>query len=385
MTIPEGAPEAIFDYDWTFEVDGREKVVTTKGDYPKVEGKFIGVETREVQAGYEPPIHDFTMERGGEDHTQKFLAMDNLILVIAYSISNAEMQGFIPVKQVTDQAIRMGYNVIGLSASSPEVTRELAADYGLNFDFYFCDMTTLKTIVRSNPGILELQKGTIMQKLHWNDVDKLQLQELETALPDLDFNLKRSLDSIAKLDQMYRELMYTEAGEKRITKAAEMGLDPTLDYSVDGMWSRQMAIDKSNMALVSGLFDSLGYPGKSVVGEGTAKAAWYVLQHNPERIPDYIDLIRKAGSEGELPLRLVAMMEDRYLTNQNMPQLYGTQGMTYDDARGSFIWPVQDPENVNQRRREVGFTQTVEESAKDLFGPDFEYKVLTMDDIREQN
>jgi len=37
-------------------------------------------------------------------------------------------------------------------------------------------MTTLKTIVRSNPGILELQRGTIMQKLHWNDASKLKLK-----------------------------------------------------------------------------------------------------------------------------------------------------------------------------------------------------------------
>jgi len=175
MTTPEGAPEAIYEYEWSFDVDGSEKVVTTSGDFPKVEGKFIGVETTEVQPGYEPPIHDFTMERGGVDHTEKFLAMDKLIVVIAYSISNAEMQGFIPVKEVTDQAIRKGYQVIGLSASSLEVTEDLKRNYKLNFDFYFCDMTTLKTIVRSNPGILELNNGTIMQKLHWNDANELRL------------------------------------------------------------------------------------------------------------------------------------------------------------------------------------------------------------------
>lgn len=179
MTVPDGAPKAVYQYDWTFEVDGIEKVITTNGDYPSVEGKFLGVETTEVQAGYEPPIHDFTMERDGTDHTSRFLAMDNLVVVVAYSISNSEMQGFIPVKQVTDQAIRKGYTVIGLSASSREVTEALKEEYGLQFDFYFCDMTTLKTIVRSNPGILQLQKGTILQKLHWNDALEIQLLDLK--------------------------------------------------------------------------------------------------------------------------------------------------------------------------------------------------------------
>jgi hypothetical protein len=35
--------------------------------------------------------------------------------------------------------------------------------------------TALKTIIRSNPSLIELQKGTIVQKLHWNDVSKLKL------------------------------------------------------------------------------------------------------------------------------------------------------------------------------------------------------------------
>jgi hypothetical protein len=59
------------------------------------------------------------------------------------------------------------------------VTEALKEEYGLHFDFYFCDMTTLKTIVRSNPGVLELQKGTILQKLHWNDALELKLLDLK--------------------------------------------------------------------------------------------------------------------------------------------------------------------------------------------------------------
>ena len=35
------------------------------------------------------------------------------------------------------------------------------------------DLTTLKTIVRSNPGVLVLEKGTIVQKLHYNDLENL--------------------------------------------------------------------------------------------------------------------------------------------------------------------------------------------------------------------
>ena len=30
-------------------------------------------------------------------------------------------------------------------------------------------------MVRSNPGILVLNKGTVKQKVHWNDIDELKL------------------------------------------------------------------------------------------------------------------------------------------------------------------------------------------------------------------
>jgi uncharacterized membrane protein YphA (DoxX/SURF4 family) len=382
MSIPEDAPKPIFEYAWKFNVGGEEKVIVTNGDYPDQEGEFIGVETTEIQAGYEPPIHDFSMERGGEDHSDRFLNTENLIVIIAYNLSVSEMDGFLPVKKVTDDALEKGYQVIGLSASSEADTEALTANYDLNFKFYFCDMTTLKTIVRSNPGILELQKGTIMQKLHWNDADQLKLKEVPNSGPKPDPELKKALDSIAELDQRYRKLMYLSTEEERKQAAIEAGFEED-NYSMGTLWAKQSALDSSNMKFVATIFDSKGYPGSSMVGEANT-AAWYVLQHNPDRIEEYLPMIKEAGTNGEIPFRLVAMMEDRYLMGKGEPQVYGTQGMTYDDERGDLIWPIADPDGVNERREEAGFDSTIEEYAKDLFGEDFEYKVLTMDDVNKE-
>jgi len=115
-----------------------------------------------------------------------------------------------------------------------------------------------------------------------------------------------------------------------------------------------------------------------MVGEPTNTVAWYVLQHS-NKISEYLPIIKKAGEEGEIPMNLVAMMEDRYLMNEGMPQVYGTQGRM-DDSK-EYIWPIDDPENVNTRREQAGFDTTIEEYAKQLFGPDFEYEPLSMDDI----
>ena len=43
MEVPEGAPKPIFEYNWKFNVNGEEVIVTTNGDYPQQEGEFIGV------------------------------------------------------------------------------------------------------------------------------------------------------------------------------------------------------------------------------------------------------------------------------------------------------------------------------------------------------
>ncbi|MEM9001468.1 MAG: BT_3928 family protein [Bacteroidota bacterium] len=176
MGIPVGAPKAIYEYAWRFKVDGKEKVVVTNGDYPVIDGKFIGVTTTEIQKGYEPPIHDFTIEKNGEDFTDTYLQEKKLVMVIAYDLAKSNYNSFKALKTMVDNAISKGYKVIGMSASAggDGFANGLVEQYGLNFDFYFTDETTLKTIVRSNPGILVLNNGTIVDKVHYKDLHKLK-------------------------------------------------------------------------------------------------------------------------------------------------------------------------------------------------------------------
>jgi len=175
MRIPEDAPKAVFEYAWKFNVNGEEQIIVTLGDYPSIDGEFVDVETTEVQEGYEPPIHDFTIERDGEDFAATLLQAPKLVMVIAYDLRKTEQAVFAEIKEVTDKALAKGYQVIGMSASNETQTKELVGKFNLDFDFYFTDETTLKTIVRSNPGVLVLEKGTIGQKIHYHDLEKLEL------------------------------------------------------------------------------------------------------------------------------------------------------------------------------------------------------------------
>ncbi len=174
MNVPPDAPKPIYEYAWRFKVNGGEKIIVTNGDYPTVDGEFIDVKTTEIQKGYEPPIHDFTIERGGADFTLAQLQEPKLVMVVAYDLVKSDLEAFKDVKVVTDRAKAKGYKVIGMSASGEDKGNTVSNEYDLGFDFYFTDETTLKTIVRSNPAILVLEKGTIKQKVHHNDLDHLK-------------------------------------------------------------------------------------------------------------------------------------------------------------------------------------------------------------------
>ena len=195
MQTPSNAPRAVYQYNWSFDVNGQQKTVINRGEDPKIDGTLLGVETSVLQKGYEPPIHDFSIERDGTDYTTQMLEEEHLLVVIAYNLNVAQNEGFIAIKEATDSAIKKGYTVIGISASSTSETEKLAAKYDLDFKFYFCDMTALKTIIRSNPSIIRLEKGTILQKLHFNDVDQLKLKALKNISLTNDIPVK-ILDSI---------------------------------------------------------------------------------------------------------------------------------------------------------------------------------------------
>ncbi len=127
------------------------------------------------QTGSElPPIHDFYLENmEGNNVTDEVLATDKAMLIVAYNIDKSDRQGFANIKEVTDTASKNGYKVYLMTASLEEDFLDIKDEFDLNFDMLFCDETTLKTIIRANPGIVTLQKGTVTGKWNWIDAKKV--------------------------------------------------------------------------------------------------------------------------------------------------------------------------------------------------------------------
>jgi ribosome-binding ATPase YchF (GTP1/OBG family) len=175
MSTPVDAPKAIQEFTWVFNVDGQEKKIVTNGSYPTVQGDYVSVETKVIDEGFTPSILDFSIESADEDLTDFFLNEEKLLMIVSYNLDTAEMSGLQKLKTLSVQAQTEGYTVIGLSASGEDTIAEINATYGLDFEFYLCDEKALKTVVRSNPGVLQLNRGTVQQKVHWNDIEKLDL------------------------------------------------------------------------------------------------------------------------------------------------------------------------------------------------------------------
>ena len=378
MSVPEDAPKPIQEFTWTFKVDGKEEQIVTNGSYPDVKGEYVGYEMKVIDEGYTPPIQDFSIESDEEDLTEQFLNEENLIMVVMYDMETAEKEGVEKLKEVTDEALRKGYKVIGLSASGADVKARFKEAYKFNFDTYLCDEKALKTVVRSNPGVLELQKGTVTQKLHWNDLEDLELKTLPNANPNFNFDLKRELDEIYKLDQGVRNIYFAKTKEEKDALARSLNLPIQEDSS--GYMKVWNEIDSLNLTKIEKIIKEHGYPGKALVGDKSSEVTWFVIQHaSASKIAEYLPMLREATKKGDIAESLMALMEDRHLMYQDKEQIYGTQGSSAGGV--SFIWPIADPENVNQRRKTIGLNESIEDYAKRLYGDDFEYRPYTLQEI----
>lgn len=179
MATPENAKKPIQEFTWVFDVNGEHQEIVTNGSYPNVKGKYISVETKIVDEGYSPPIKDFSIETESEDLTDYFLNEENLIIVISYSLETISDEGVSRLKALQDKGLKNGYKIIGLTSSGGATQQHIKDTYGVDFKWYLCDEKALKTVVRSNPGILELDNGVIKQKVHYNDIDDLELPKVE--------------------------------------------------------------------------------------------------------------------------------------------------------------------------------------------------------------
>lgn len=198
MEIPEGAKLSVLETTFVMEKDGKRKEFTLD-NYPDSTWTFVETRTIVKEKGYEPPIHDFAMQSltSGTDITDSVLTSRGYtFLLVAHRIEEADDSNIDLINEIYDYSVEHGYGFYALT-SSPEDAIALWCDRtGAEYPFCQMDDITLKTIIRSNPGLLLIKDGTILNK--WSD----------SQLPD-EYVLTDSLDKLELGRQKYANDWYT--------------------------------------------------------------------------------------------------------------------------------------------------------------------------------
>ena len=178
MQIPEDAPLDKYETTFFYEKDGIEQAFTLD-NYPAEDSTwtFVRQESKLIEQGFVPPIHDFSIITEDGDITDLILEdAGYTLLVISHKVEKASTKNIKCVKSTIANAKKAGANVIWLTSSYSDDIEKFKSEYGINDTFGATDDITLKTIVRSNPGLVLIKDATVIEKWHHNSLptkDKL--------------------------------------------------------------------------------------------------------------------------------------------------------------------------------------------------------------------
>ena len=204
MNVPDDAPAPVFETTYLLEKDGKRK--TFKLDnYPDSTWKFVDSKTRMIKAGYTPEITDFAIftESGKDDVTDKVIHDNNYAFWLVFPrMENADNGVIDAIVDLYDYCHRYGYNLYGFTASDTlDISKWLHAT-GMSIPFYKADDVLLKTMVRSNPGLILVKSGVILNKWGKNslpDEEQLtsNLEKLSLTYGKKSYGVKDTLKYLA--------------------------------------------------------------------------------------------------------------------------------------------------------------------------------------------
>lgn len=175
MEIPEGAAQPTFETTFILEKNGEQREFTID-NYPDSTWTFVDSKTIQTSQGYVAPIHDFSITTPeGIDLTDEVLNDTGYVfLLVAPHIEEADDSRLDLLNELYEYAEEHGYPFYGLTASGERGIAQWRDKTGAEYSFCQTDETTLKTIIRSNPGLLLLRQGTVIRKWSHNNLPDIK-------------------------------------------------------------------------------------------------------------------------------------------------------------------------------------------------------------------
>ena len=180
MIVPEGLPADEYETVLVYEKDGVQKEFSAE-NYPWQDSTWVWKETRQklVKKGYEPPIHDFLITSpDGFDITGDLLQDTGYtFLIVAYDLGKPNRMAFDRLNKAAEEGQKMGYKYYLITSSTQEEIDAFRESFNPSYAICTADEITLKTIIRANPGIVLLRRGTILGKWHHRNFEYSRFRE----------------------------------------------------------------------------------------------------------------------------------------------------------------------------------------------------------------
>jgi len=195
MSIPEGAAIDEWESIFIYSKNGKELEFTVN-NLPDSTWKFVDAKHILIKKGYEPPIHDFNITTAEGDEITDLVLKDKnyTFLLITHNINEYSFKNQERIEKLVGFCNKNGYNFYGVTSSSSGDINNYFERTNAIFEFYNADDITLKTIIRSNPGLVLIKSGTILDKWHNNDIP--EIEELKNDLTAITISkYKKSSDN----------------------------------------------------------------------------------------------------------------------------------------------------------------------------------------------
>lgn len=156
--------------------------------------------------------------------------------------------------------------------------------------------------------------------------------------------LVATLDSIYNDDQLLR--LKLDTLEKQYGQQSD---------EVKQVWEEVDKLDAKNIVKVKRIIDEYGWLGPDKIGERGNSTLFLVIQHSDfETQKKYLPIMQEAAKRGDVYPADLAYLEDRIAVNKNLPQPYGSQLGFNEEINAFFLFPLEDPDSIDERRASVG-------------------------------
>lgn len=185
MIVPEDAPQDEYETLFVLEKSGEQRVFTFD-NYPDSTWHLVRRESRLVSQGYVPPITDFYLSSlAGDDVTWDVLEHPGYTFLLLARNLERTNEGLLDViNDLYDYARVNDYPFYMLTSSNVEAIDEWTAHTGASYPYLNADETLLKTMLRTNTGLVVLKDATIVGK--WSATDFPRDEQLRVSLESND-------------------------------------------------------------------------------------------------------------------------------------------------------------------------------------------------------